>query len=177
MKFEKMTIEEYANILGSKKSTPGGGSSLALILINALSLCQMVCNFTKDRVGYEDFRNEVLTIEERVNILLKEAYYLLNADSDSFLALMDAYKSKDEDRIASSSIEACEVPYRLFVAAKETEVLASRLFEKGNKNVISDAKIAEDLCKAIYPGCRLNIKANIKSIKKEEFIKKYSSIL
>ena len=30
--------------------------------------------------------------------------------------------------------------------------------------MISDAKIAEDLCKAIYPGCRLNIKANISII-------------
>lgn len=177
MNFEKMTIEEYAGLLASKKSTPGGGSSLALVLINAISLCQMVFNFTKDKGGYEEYRNEVIEINEKLEVLLKEAYYLLNEDSKSFLRLMEAYKSKDEKMIENTSIEACEVPYRLFLATKEVENYASRLAYIGNKNVVSDARIAEDLCKSIYNGCRLNISANIKSIKKEELINKYSSIL
>ena len=177
MKFEEMTIHEYEDILAMKKSVPGGGSVLGLTLVNAISLCEMVYNFTVDKVGYENVRDEMISLYNELIPLKKEAYSLMNEDSVSFLNLMDAYKSKDEKQIEICSNYACEVPYRLFVATKKVESIASRMSSIGNKNVISDSMIGEDLCKSIYRGCLLNIKANIRCVKDPNLLKKYNSIL
>ena len=177
MNFENITIKEYLDLLGMKKSTPGGGSSLALVLLNAISLCEMVCNFTKDKVGYESFRKQVIKYQNELEQIKKEAYILLNKDSESFLKLMDAYKQKDEKLIEESSLEACEVPYSLYCLTKRVEEISMDLSTNGNKNVISDSIIGHDLCLAIYNGCKLNIKANINAIKDKDALNKYQSIL
>ena len=51
MSFKDLSIEEYNHALGEKKSTPGGGSALAITLSLACSLLLMVINFTLDKKG------------------------------------------------------------------------------------------------------------------------------
>ena len=177
MKFEEMTIKEYEDILAAKKSTPGGGSCLALVLVNAISLCQMVYNFTLDKKGYESVRDEIIKINDDLENLKKDAYRLMNEDSESFIKLMDAYKTKDEAMVSKASIDACEVPYELFMKTKIVEKYAEYLSSVGNVNVISDSKIAYDLCKSIYNGCIMNIKANVRCILDEEIASKYKAII
>jgi len=177
MKFQDMKITEYQDILASKKSTPGGGSALALVLLNAISLCEMVYNFTVDKKGFEDIRDELIEINKKLQLYKEDAYFLLNEDSVVFNALMDAYKSKDEKRIEDASIDACEVPYRLYQVTKNVQVIAKSLSLKGNPNVISDSKIADDLCSSIYNGCQLNIKANLKCVHDKVLLEKYLSVL
>ena len=46
MKLSDLTINEYFDLLSSKKSVPGGGSCLGLVLEASCSLGLMVCNFT-----------------------------------------------------------------------------------------------------------------------------------
>ena len=86
---------------------------------------------------------------------------------------MDAFRSKDEDKIKEASLYACEVPYELYNLSFSVEELCERLFVIANKNVISDAKIGSDLSKAVRPGCISNIKCNINQVaeeKREKFL-------
>ena len=70
-----------------------------------------------------------------------------------------------QELIEKYSLEASMVPYNLYLLTERVQVIADELFIIGNKNVVSDAKIASDLCYSIYPGCVLNIKANINNVK------------
>ena len=177
MSFQKLTIEEYQSQLESKKSTPSGGSALGLTLETASSLSLMVCNLTIDKKGYENVKEQVSKIKEEVLLIKEEAKRLMDEDSIAFNALMVAFKNKDEEEIACRAIDSAMVPYNLYMQTKRLQERAEVLCEIGNKNVQSDAIIAIDLCKAIYYGSILNIKANIPYIKDEEVLKTLQTIL
>ena len=177
MEFKTLSIEEYNKELQAKKSTPGGGSALAITLSIAISLCKMVISFTIDKKGYEEYHDKLVEMDSRLDMYLLKAYKYADLDSSTFRALMEAFKSKDEERIESASIDACMIPFNLFELTQQVHNIADELFQKANKNVISDAKIASDLCYSIYPGCVLNIKANIVNIHNEEARKFFNKVL
>lgn len=177
MSFQKYTVEQYQEELGSKKSTPSGGSALALTLETAASLCLMVCNLTVNKKGYESVRDQIINLVDVTNLIKEESKKLMDEDSISFNALMEAFKSKDEDAIAKRAIDSALVPYRLYMETKKLQHVAEVLVEIGNKNVQSDAIIAYDLCNAIYRGSILNIKANIPYIKDTKVLNTLNSIL
>ena len=177
MSFQKLTVEEYQSQLESKKSTPSGGSALALTLETATSLCLMVCNLTLDKKGYENVRERIVEIIQEVKLIKEEAKKLMDEDSIAFNALMVAFKNKNEEEIQERAIDSAMVPYRLYNQTKKLQQIAEVLIEIGNKNVQSDAFIARDLCASIYYGSILNIKANIPYIKNEEVLKTLNTIL
>ena len=177
MSFQKITVEEYQSLLESKKSTPSGGSALALTLETASSLCLMVCNLTINKKGYElvfsTIQNYIFSITE----IKEEAKKMMDEDSIAFNELMNAFKNKDENKIHEKAIDSAMVPYRLFMQAKKLQSIAESLKEIGNKSVQSDAIIAIDLCKAIYHGSILNIKAYLPYIIDKEVVKLLNSII
>ena len=67
MKLSDLTINEYFDLLSSKKSVPGGGSCLGLVLEASCSLGLMVCNFTLDKKGYENVQTEIFFLKEELN--------------------------------------------------------------------------------------------------------------
>jgi formiminotetrahydrofolate cyclodeaminase len=99
MSFQKLSIEEYQQLLESKKSTPSGGSALALTLETASSLCLMVCNLTVDKKGYEGVSDIIQEYIALVVEIKEEAKKLMDEDSIAFDSLMDAFRSKDKNEI------------------------------------------------------------------------------
>lgn len=176
MKLNELTINEYSALLEAKKSVPGGGSCLALVLELACDLGLMTCNFTIEKKGYEGVQEEVLSLCNRLKSIKEKANNLINLDGEAYQQVMNAFRSKDEVEIKKASLFACEVPYEVYTLTKEVEDICERLYLIANKNVISDAKIGSDLCKAIYPGCRYNIECNINQVE-EEKREKYISLL
>jgi len=177
MKLNELTIEEYSSLLASKKSTPGGGSALALVLEIACDLGIMVANFTIDKKGYEMYKDEIENIKEKLINAKIIANRLINEDAEAYMLVMQAYKSKNKEDIHKASLFACEVPYQLYMTSKEVEKLCCRLYEIGNKNLISDAKIGYTLCQSVYPGCIDNIKCNIDGIINSNDKVKYLEVL
>ena len=177
MSFQKLSIEEYQYLLESKKSTPSGGSALALTLETASSLCLMVCNLTINKKGYENVRSQVDTYMQEIFNIKEEAKKLMDEDSIAFDLLMNAFKMKDEEEIALRAIYSAMVPYRLYIQAQKLQIIAETLKDIGNRSVQSDAIIAIDLCKAIYHGSILNIQANLPYIVDNTVIKLLNSIL
>ena len=177
MEFSKLSIEHYNELLGAKVSTPGGGSALAITLSLACSLCNMVINFTIDKKGYEGLKDKLEEYKKQVDIVLKKAYFLSDEDARVYSELMSAYRSKDPELIEKCSIDASLVPYNIYLSAEVIQNIADDLYLCANKNIISDAKIASNLCYSIYPGCVATIKANVNSIHDEEVLAKLKSVI
>ena len=177
MEYKDLTIKEYNELLQTKKATPGGGSALAITLSTAISLCQMVINFTIEKKGFEDYVPRLKEFKEQLDLYLLKAYKYSDLDSSTFSNLMAAFKEKDSAKIEQASIDASMIPFNLYLLTERVQVIADELFIKGNKNVVSDAKIASLLCYSIYPGCALNIEANIKNIQNPEVINMLKTVL
>lgn len=177
MGYKDLSIEQYNELLAQKRSVPGGGSALGVALSLACSLCLMVIHFTIEKKGYEHLKEKLSGYEEELKRYREEAYAYADEDSNAFSSLMEAFRSGDESRIEIASKEASLVPYRLYLLTERVQVIADDLFLIGNKNVVSDARIASDLCYSIYPGCRLNIEANKDNIRDQEFLNRLNSIL
>ena len=177
MAFKDLSIEEYNCALSEKKSTPGGGSALAISLSLACSLCLMVINFTIDKKGYEKNQERMISLKEKVEQIKEKAFVLSDEDSLTFKSLMSSYKYQDSDLISERAKECCLVPYKLYLLTEQVETIAQELLIKGNKNLVSDAQIAADMCMSIYRGCKMNIEANLPSIKDVSFIEQMKSIL
>ena len=173
MKLNELTINEYSMLLEAKKSVPGGGSCLALVLELACDLGLMSVNFTIDKKGYENVQNEIVLLGSKLKEIKTRANELIELDGEAYQQVMDAFRSKDDQKIKDASLYACEVPYELYKLSFGVEELCERLFVIANKNVISDAKIGSDLAKAVRPGCISNIKCNINQVaeeKREKFL-------
>ena len=177
MNYSELSIVKYNELLGEKKSTPGGGSALAITLSLACSLCKMVINFTIDKKGYEHLNEKMMKMSKQIDLYLNNAYKYAELDSVTFSNLMEAYKNKNHEEIEKCSVEASMIPFNLYLLTERVQTIADELFLIGNKNVVSDAKIASDLCYSIYPGCKLNILANIKSIHDETVLNTLKSII
>ena len=80
MSFQKFTIEQYQEELGSRKSTPSGGSALGLTLETAASLCLMVCNLTLNKKGYDVPKDFSVMARCYTNISRYTDYALTTAD-------------------------------------------------------------------------------------------------
>lgn len=177
MEYKLLSIKEYNEMISAKKSTPGGGSALAIALSLAISLCKMVINFTIDKKGYEELKEKLSQMNTQLDLYLLKSYKYADLDSSTFASLMAAFKSQDENEIEKCSIDASMIPYNLYLLTERVQAIADELFLIGNKNVVSDAKIASDLCYSIYPGCILNIKANIKNIRNQQVINTFKTII
>lgn len=177
MELGEMTISEYSLLLEQKKSVPGGGSALALVLELAADLAMMVGNFTLDKKGYESQKEEISLLMNDLKKIKEDAHRLIDEDGKAYRRIMEAYRTGDENEISLASVEGCDVPYRLYFFAGECQKICLRMKEIGNKNLISDAEIGNNLCEAIFPGCMENIRCNISGIRDEEIRRKYSVIL
>lgn len=167
MDFKTLTIEEYANEVAKKSSVPGGGSVLALTDELAASLLLMVCNFTKEKKGYEDHFRRIEFLMEKVNMIKKRCHDLIDEDARAFKDLMDAFSSKDTMRISNASINAALIPHELLKCSQLLIDYAEEIILIGNKNLISDAEIALDLIKSTINGSLHHIEINLSGIKNE----------
>ena len=177
MKLSDLTIKQYSLLLEEKKATPGGGSALSLVLELAIDLVLMCCNFTIDKKNYENVQDEIKIVRMILSSMKEEVHTLIDEDGVAYDKLMEAYRSKDENKISKASVYACEVPYQLFKLARDTEKIATKISKICNQNLVSDALIAIDLAKSVYPGCKANINCNIDNILNEDDKNKYLEIL
>jgi len=173
MKLSEMTIKEYSEVLGAKKPTPGGGSALALVCELAIDLALMVVNFTIDKKGYENVREEISSYMETLQELKNAANSLIDKDGEAYAKVVQAYKSGIKEQLNEASIEACEVPYSLYMIANQTKFINRRLTIIGNKTIITDAIIGIELANSVLVGCLENIKCNISGISDDTARQKY----
>ncbi|MCH5156854.1 MAG: cyclodeaminase/cyclohydrolase family protein [Clostridiales bacterium] len=168
--FEKLTVEEYNNILASNAPTPGGGSALAQVGAIACSLVEMSINVTLTKPADSDvaqYLNRQLDVVTRA----KKAFYKLSdEDATAFQRIIDTLrlpKSTDEEKTQRSRElqkayhKAAIVPLDVMSLCREIIKLCKvRVMPYLSKYVSSDCVIAVDLCVTIAKNCLINVHSN-----------------
>jgi len=152
---KNQTIEYFLKDLSSKSPAPGGGSVAAMTGAHAASLVSMVCRLTIGKKKYAGIENEMKKILRKADKLRDNFLTLAEDDKQAFL---EAVKNKYSK---ASLKRAAAVPSKTAKLADEILILTEIVVKKGNKNTVTDAKIAVDLAKLAKRGAILNVKANI----------------
>ncbi len=157
-----MEIASYLEELSSKSPAPGGGSAAALSASIAASLNSMVSEITARK--NPEFSSFAAKARQFRDALLR----LMQEDTYAFLALMQAFRSKDSAQISEKAISASLAPLRTAELSLENMVLAIELLEKGSQSVFTDAAAAVFLSWASVHSALLNVSVNLPSIADEE---------
>jgi len=171
-------IQTFLDELASKSSTPGGGSAAAIMGAMGAALVSMVCNLTIGKQNYLDVEDDMKDVLRRAEELRQRLTDMVRADVEVFDQVMAAYglpketdaqKAARSEAIQSALRAATEVPLNCARACAEAIILAQRVAEKGNRNVISDAGVAVLAAYAALRGAALNVYINAGAIKDKSF--------
>jgi len=169
-------IEEFLDELSSASPTPGGGAVAALAGAMAAGLVEMVCNLTIGKKKYERVYGEIIEIRLKAQKDKKSLLKLADEDIEAFNNVMSAYKKRDKTQVRKALTGATIIPLTIAKICSELVGAAKRVARIGNKNAISDAKVALHLARAAKLSALENVKINLKYIEDEKFIKKVKRI-
>lgn len=180
-KLVMLTAKGFANETASESPAPGGGSVSALCGALGVSLGTMVANLSSHKRGWDDRWKEFSDYAELGQKLKDRLLFLVDEDTRSFNAIMDAMAlpkgSEEEKSIRSKAMTeatryAIEVPFMVIKAAAEAMPMVKKMAEIGNKNSISDAAVGALCLRTAVHGAYLNVKINAGGFADKEFADK-----
>ena len=174
----QLTATELANETASESMAPGGGSISAYVGALGVSLGTMVSNLSANKPGWEEKLNHFSDWAEKGQALKKELLYLVDEDTRSFNAIIDAIrmpKSTDEEKkerkeaIEKASQYAAEVPYKVMNTVLESADLLDQMLETGNPASVTDAGVGALCCMTAVEGAYMNVRINTKDLGDKNF--------
>lgn len=173
-KLVRMSVADFCDLTASDAPAPGGGSVSALAGALGAALGAMVANLSATKKGWEDRASGFSDWAEQGQLLKKQLLYLVDEDTRSFEAVMNAFKlpkdTDDEKQARSSAIEqanayAAGVPLEVMKTAFSSIPLIRAMAVEGNPNSKSDAAVAALCIKTAVRGAWLNVLINAKELK------------
>ena len=166
----------YVDQLCSKKPIPGGGSVAGLVAALGQGLVQMVSNFTKDNKKYKE-------VQQLVDEALKLGKNYLDTFKDLSMDDMFAYDQvsfayvqarpdfydlslKKKLDINETLHEAMLIPIAVIDTCVKAMDLLERIYDKFNKNLLTDFGVACKLFESAAYSSYLNVLVNEKTITK-----------
>jgi len=168
-------VEAFVEQLAAPTATPGGGSAAAASAAMAAGLATMVASMSRGKKAYVQYERELSAAISRLSQLREELKAAIDADAESYNAVMAAYKKAKEsaaaDGIVDSALkQATSVPLSVAERAAEVLTLVQRLSPITNPNMKSDLTTAAALARAAIEGALANVEINLESLKDPEFI-------
>ena len=170
--YKKLSIEEFAEKLGSGRPTPGGGAAAALESALGASLVMMVANYTigKPKYGeFEELNRDVLDEAEAIRGRLLAG---MDRDAEAFAGVLSAWHMPEGDEkdavMFRASVEATEAPLAVMEDSLAALRLAATLTGRSNRNLESDLLAAAHSLSAGLQTAAINVEANIPAIEKED---------
>jgi glutamate formiminotransferase / formiminotetrahydrofolate cyclodeaminase len=168
-------VEPFIEQLAAPTATPGGGSAAAASGAMAAGLANMVASMSRGKKAYVQFERELSDAIARLSHLREELKEAIDADAESYNAVMKAYKqakeASDGDSIIDAALkQATTVPLGVAECAREVAALAERLGPVTNPNMKSDLTTASALARAAIDGAMANVEINLQSIKDAAFV-------
>ena len=179
MAFASKSLHTFLDELASAEPAPGGGSVAALSGALGASLVAMVCRLTIGKKGYEAVSAEMRAILPRAEALQRELVDLMQADTDAYTRVMNAYKlpkRTDEEKAARARAlqaalqHASDVPLCVAEACVQVLALARPIAEKGNQNAVSDGGVGTLMAEAGLRGAAFNVRINLHRIDDAAFV-------
>ncbi|MBF0208647.1 MAG: cyclodeaminase/cyclohydrolase family protein [Oligoflexia bacterium] len=160
---------------------PGGGSVAALCGALAGALTSMVANLTHGKNQYRQHWDQIEIIGVRGQELKIWFLAAIDRDTQAFNQVMMAMKlpkeSSDEVTLRVKQLEianqnAAQVPLEVMEKCVELVPLLEDALYRGNPNCISDIGVGGYCMICAAEGAALNVLANLKNVKDQEFIRK-----
>ena len=165
-------VERFIEQLAAPTATPGGGSAAAAAGAMAAGLAGMVASMSRGKKAYLQYEGQLSEAIARLTQLREELKSAIDADADSYNAVMKAYKAAKESPEAAPAInaalqQAASVPLGVAEKAVEVARIATSLRPISNPNMASDLTTASALAKAALEGALANVAVNLDSMKPE----------
>ena len=160
------SLDGWIEQLAGGAPTPGGGSAAALAGTLAAALVAMVARLTVGRKAYaavEQQAGDILTEADRLRAELRR---LVDEDAAAYEGVTRAYKIPKDDPRRPEAIDealsaAARPPAEVVKRARRVLALAQTIEQIGNKNAVSDARVAAMLAKTAIDGATENVNANL----------------
>jgi glutamate formiminotransferase len=163
-------IEPFIEQLAAPTATPGGGSAAAAAGAMAAGLAVMVASMSRGKKAYLQYESQLSEAVTRLTPLREELKAAIDADAESYNAVMKAYKAARESTDGAPAInaalrQATSVPLGVAEKAVEVARIATNLRTISNPNMSSDLTTAIALSRASLEGALANVAINLDSIK------------
>jgi glutamate formiminotransferase/formiminotetrahydrofolate cyclodeaminase len=160
------SLDGWIDALAGESPTPGGGSAAALAGTLAAALVAMVARLTVGRKAYAAVEAQAREIVAEAEQLRGELRRLVDEDATAYDGVTRAYKIPKGDPRRSQAIDeallaAARPPAEVVKRGRRLLALAQTIEQIGNKNAVSDARVAAMLAKTAIDGATENVNANL----------------
>ena len=171
--------EAFVSAVAAPSATPGGGSVSALSGVLAAALGEMVCGLSLNRKTLEAHHPQLRRSRDRLSSLRPRLLENMDRDAQSYEAVMAAFKlpksTEAEKAARAQAIEiasknATTVPLETAELSAEVAAIISSLRDITIPLAASDLAVALDLAGTARRGGIENVRANLPSVKDQEFL-------
>jgi len=168
-------VEPFIEQLAAPMATPGGGSAAAASGAMDAGLAAMVASMSRGKKAYAQYEHQLSEAISQLSQLREDLKASIDADAESYQAVMAAYK-KAKDSAAADGIldaalkQATSVPLSVAERAREVLQIAEGLRPITNPNMKSDLVTAGALARAAIEGALANVEINLESLKDQLFV-------
>lgn len=168
-KLVDLTLSGFSNETLSESPAPGGGSVAAYVGALGAALGSMVANLSAHKRGWDDRWDEFSGWAEKGKIYHDRLLKLVDEDTASFNAIMDAFglpKNTDQEKkqrsaaIQAATKHAIEVPFEVMQTAFKSLEVIQAMATIGNPNSLSDAGVGALCARTAVYGAYLNVRIN-----------------
>jgi formiminotetrahydrofolate cyclodeaminase len=141
----------------------------------AAALATMVASMSRGKKAYLQYESQLSAVIARLNTLREELKAAVDADAESYDAVMKAYKQAKNDLggadvvIDAALKQATGVPLSVAEKSHEVAAITQSLFAISNPNMKSDLTTAQALARAAITGALANVEINLASLKDQTF--------
>jgi glutamate formiminotransferase/formiminotetrahydrofolate cyclodeaminase len=171
--------EAFVTAVAAPTATPGGGSVSALGGALAAALGEMVCGLSLNRKTLEAHHTKLKELQNRLSSLRQRLLEDMDRDAQSYEAVMAAFKlpksTETEKAGRAQAMEeagknATSVPLETAELSAEVATIISTLRDITIPVAAPDLAVALDLAGTAKRGAVENVRANLPSIRDQEFL-------
>jgi len=169
-------VEPFVEQLAAPTAVPGGGSASAATGAMAAALGTMVAGMSRGKKNYLQYERELSEAIARLGVLREELKAAIDADAESYNAVLKAYnqakeKPQDDSVINEALKGATRVPLDVAERASEVGRIVESLKPVTNPKMASDLTVAAALSKAAVAGAMANVDINLESLTDRDFVR------
>ena len=167
----KNSLLDYYKEVSSDAPAPGGGSVSAYLITLSIGLYLMSIKVSIKRKRFlaldEEIQNGVKSNIKKIEDINMQIMEYVDKDLTTFNTFMEAYRSKDEQRIKEETINCFYGPYNVLnLLFKAIDVMMID-YHYVVKSIVSDLKISLMNLNVLIDGTKENIDVNLKNIDDE----------
>jgi glutamate formiminotransferase len=168
-------VEPFVEQLAAPTATPGGGSASAAAGAMAAALGTMVASMARGKKNYQQYERELSDAIARLALLREELKAAVEADAESYRAVVKAYKAAKESSNGDLGVlqalkGATNVPLGVAERSREVVSILESLKPITNPKMASDLTVGLALARAAVEGALANVDINLESLSDTDFV-------